>query len=177
MVILNFSTFQSSILIQFNSVTQSGLTLCDPMNRSMPGLPIHHQLLEPAQTYVHQVGDAIQPSHPLPPPSPPAFNLSQHQDLFQWVDSSHQVAKVFIGASVSVLPMNIQDWFPWGLTGLISLPSKWLSTVFSSTTVWKHQFFGAQPYLWSNSHIHTWLLGIYSFDYMDICWQSNVSAF
>ena len=110
-------------------------------------------------------------------PSPPALNLSQHPDLFQWVGSLHQVAKVFIGASVSVLPMNIQDWFPLGLTGLISLLSKGLSTVFSSTTVWKHQFFGAQPYLWPNSHIHTWLLGIYSFDYMDICWQSNVSAF
>ena len=129
------------------------------------------------QTHVHWVGDAIQPSHPLLSPCPPAFNLSQHQGLFQWVGSLHQVAKVFIGASVSVLPMNIQDWFPLGLTGLISLPSKGLSTVFSSTTVWKHQFFGAQPYLWSNSHIHTWLLGIYSFDYMDICWQSNVSAF
>ena len=62
------------------------------------------------------------------------------------------------------------DWFDL-------LLSKWLSRVFSSTTVWKHQFFGAQPYLWPNSHIHTWLLGIYSFDYMDICWQSNVSAF
>ena len=79
---------------QFSSVAQSCPTLCDPMNRSMPGLPVHHQLLEFTQTYVHQVGDAIQPSHPLSFPSPPAPNPSQHQSLFQWVNSLHQVAKV-----------------------------------------------------------------------------------
>ena len=78
----------------FSSVAQSCLTLCDPMNCSIPGLPVHHQLLESTQTHVHWVGDAIQPSHPLPSPSPPALNLSQHQGLFQWVSSSHQVAKV-----------------------------------------------------------------------------------
>ena len=77
-----------------SSVAQSCPTLCDPMNRSRPGLPVHHQLPEFAQTYVHRVGDAIQPSHPLLSPSPPALNLSQHQGLFQWVSSSHQVAKV-----------------------------------------------------------------------------------
>ena len=81
-------------LVQFSSVTQSCLTLCDPMNHSTPGLPVHHQLLESAQTHVHWVGDAIQPSHPLSSPSPPALNLSQHQGLFKWVNSSHQVAKV-----------------------------------------------------------------------------------
>ena len=75
-------------------VTQSCPTLCDPMNCSTPGLPVHHQLLELAQTYVHQGSDGIQPSHPLSSPSIPAFNLSQHQGLFQWVGSSHQVAKV-----------------------------------------------------------------------------------
>ena len=80
-------------------------------------------------------------------------------------------------ASVSVLPMNIQDWFPLGLTGLISLSSKGLSGVFSSTTVQKHQFFGIQLSLWSNSHIHTWLLENHSFDYIDLCWQNDVSAF
>ena len=68
---------------QFSSVAQLCPTLCDPMNRSTPGLPVHHQLREFTQTHVHQVGDAIQPSHPLLTPSPPAFNLSQHQDLFQ----------------------------------------------------------------------------------------------
>ena len=81
-------------LVQFSSVTQSCLTLCDPMNRSTPGLPVHHQLLEFAQSHVHRVGDAIQPSHPLSSPSPPAPNPSQHQSLFQWVNSSHEVAKV-----------------------------------------------------------------------------------
>ena len=81
-------------LTQFSSVAQSCLTLCDPVNHSTPGLPVHHQLSESTQTQDHQVGDAIQPSHPLSSPSPPALNLSQHQGLFQWVSSSHQVAKV-----------------------------------------------------------------------------------
>ena len=80
--------------IQFSSITQSCLTLCDPMNRTMSGLPVHHQLLESTQTHVHRVGDAIQPSHPLSSPSPPATNPSQHQGLFQWVNSAHEVAKV-----------------------------------------------------------------------------------
>ena len=93
------------------------------MDCSMPGFPVLHYLPEFAQIHVHGVGDAIQPSHPLAP-SPPAFNLFQHQGLFQWVGS-----------------LNIQYWFPLGLTGLISLLSKGLSRVFSSTTIWKHQFF------------------------------------
>ena len=80
--------------VQFSSVIQSCPTLCDPMNHSTPGLPVHHQLLEFTQTHVHRVGDAIQPSHPLSSPSPPAPNPSQHQDLFQRVSSSHEVAKV-----------------------------------------------------------------------------------
>ena len=79
---------------QFSSVAQSCPTLCDPMNRSTPGLPVHHQLPEFTQTHIHRVGDAIQPSHPLLSPSPLAPNPSQHQDLFQWVNSSHEVAKV-----------------------------------------------------------------------------------
>ena len=81
-------------VIQFSSVAQSCPTLCDPMNHSTPGLPVHHQLLEFTQIHVHWVGDAIQPSHPLLFPSPPAPNPSQHQSLFQWVNSSHEVAKV-----------------------------------------------------------------------------------
>ena len=80
--------------VQFSSVAQSCPTLCDPMDYSMPGLPVHYQLLEFTQTHVHWVSDAIQRSHPLSSPSPPAFNLSQHQGLFQWVASSYQVAKV-----------------------------------------------------------------------------------
>ena len=79
--------------VQFSSVAQLCPTLCEPMDCSMPGLPVHHQLLEPAQTHVHWVGDAIQPSHLLSSPPPPTFNLSQHQGLFQWVSSLHQVAK------------------------------------------------------------------------------------
>ena len=76
------------------SVAQWSLTLCDPMNRSTPGLPVHHQLPEFTQTHVHRVSDAIQPSHPLSSPSPPTPNPSQHQRLFQWVNSLHEVAKV-----------------------------------------------------------------------------------
>ena len=97
----------------FSSVTQSYLTLCDPTDCSKPGLPVHHQLQEFTQTHVDWIGYAIQPSHPLPSPSPPAFDLFQHQGLFQWVSSLHQVVKVLgVSASASVLPMNIQDWFP-----------------------------------------------------------------
>ena len=82
-----------SYLVQFSSVTQSCPTLCEPMNRSMPGHPVHHQLPESTQTHVHRVSDAIQPSHPLSSPSPPALNISQHQGLFKWVSFSHQIAK------------------------------------------------------------------------------------
>ena len=145
---------------QFSSVTQLCPTLWDPMNHSMPGLPVHYQLLESTQTHVHQVGEAIRPSHPLSSPSPPTFNLSQHQGLFKWVSSLHQVAKGLEGvsASTSVLPMNTQDWSPLEWTGWISLQSKGLSRVFSKTTVQKHQFFGIQLSSQSNSHIHTWPL-------------------
>ena len=80
--------------VQFGSVAQSCLTLCYPMNCSTPGLPVHHQLPEFTQTHIHRVSDAIQLSHPLSSPSPPAPNPSQHQSLFQWVNSSHEVAKV-----------------------------------------------------------------------------------
>ena len=89
-----FCSIHSFSSAQFSSVTQSCLTPCDPMDCSMPGFPVHHQLSEFTQTHVHRVGDAIQPSQPLSSPSPPTFNLSQHQGLFQWVSSSHQVAKV-----------------------------------------------------------------------------------
>ena len=107
-------------------------------------LPVHHQLPEFTQTHVHWVGDAIQPSHPLSSPSP-APNPSQHQSLFQWVNFSHEVAKVLgVSASASVLPMNTQDWSPLGWTSWISLQSKGHSRVFSNTTVQKHLFFSTQ---------------------------------
>ena len=86
--------YSMSLTFQFSSVAQSCPTLRDPMNLSTPGLPVHHQLPEFTQTHVHRVSDAIQPSHPLSSPSPPAPNPSQHQSLFQWVNSSHEVAKV-----------------------------------------------------------------------------------
>ena len=132
--------------IQFSSVAQSCLTLCDPMNPSTPGLPVHHQLPEFTQTHVHRVSDAIQPSHPLSSPSPPAPNPSQHQCLFQQVNSSHKVAKV-LEFSFSISPSNEHP-------GLISLRMGWLR-VFSNTTVQKHQFFSTQLSSQSNSHIHT----------------------
>ena len=82
------------VCVCISSVAQSCPTLCNPMDCSTPGIPVHHQLLELTQTHVHRVGDAIQPSHPLSFPSPPTFNLSQHQSFFQWVSSSHEVANV-----------------------------------------------------------------------------------
>jgi len=89
--------FFFSLLMQWISSSVQSLSpvwLCGPMDCRMPGLPVHHQLLEFTHTHVHWAGDAIQPSHPLSSPSPPAFNFSQHQGLFQWVRSSHQVAKI-----------------------------------------------------------------------------------
>ena len=89
-----FKWVSSSHSVQFSSLSQSCPTLCDPMNCSIPGLPVHHQLTEFTQTHIHRAGDAIQPSHPLSSPSPPSPNPSKHQSLFQWVNSSHEVAKV-----------------------------------------------------------------------------------
>ena len=145
--------------IQFSSIVQLCLNLWDPMDCSMPGFPVHHQLPELAQTHVCWVGDAVQPSFPLSSPSP-GFSLSQRQGLFQWVSSSCQVAKVLeFSASAPVLPMNIQAWLPLEWTGWISLQCKRLSRVFSSMTIWKkHQLFGTLSSLWSNSHTGTWLL-------------------
>ena len=127
--------------VQFNSVTQSCPTLCDHMDCSTPGLPVHHQLPEFTQTHVHWGDDAIHTSHPLSSPSP-GFNLSQHQGFFKWDSSSYKVAKV----------LNFQilhQCFKWrvrtdllqGWTGWISLQSKTLSRDFSNTTVQMHQFF------------------------------------
>ena len=95
--------------------------------------------------------------------------------LVSWLPESGDQS-IGASASASVLPMNIQDWLPLGWTGWIALQSKGLSRVFSGITVQKHQFFGTQPFLWSNSHIHTYWKN-HSFDYMNLCWQRNVSAF
>ena len=122
--------------VQLCSVTQSCLTLYNPMDCSTPGFPVHHQLPKFAQTHVHQVSNAIQPSHPLPSSSPPAFNLSQHQGLFPWVGSSHQVAKYW-SFILSIRPSNEYsgliffriDWFDlfavqWTLKSLQHRSSK-----------------------------------------------------
>ena len=162
---------------QFSSVTQSWLTLFDPMDCSTPGLPVHHQVPEFTQTHVHWVSDAIQPSHPLSSPSP-AFNLSQHQGLFKWVSSSHQVAKVldfqlqhqscqwifrtdFLQDGLVVSPCCPRDsWESSPTPQLKSINSSALSFCDSPTLTSIHDY-------WKN----------HSLDYMDLCWQSNVSVF
>ena len=123
------------------------------------GFPVIHYLPEFAQTHVHWISDAMQPSHPLLLPSLLAlksFPASGSFPMGQLFASGGESIRA--SASASVLPMNIQGWSPLGLTGLISMLSKGLSSVFSNTTVQKYLFFGAQPSLWFNSHIHTWLL-------------------
>ena len=137
----------------YSSVFQLCPTLCNPIDCSIPGFPALHHLPELAQTQVHWVSDAIQPSHLLSSSSP-AFDFSQHQG--QFFPSVGQI--IGVSPSASVLPMNIQDLFPLEWTCWISLQSKGLSRVFSNTTVQKHQFFGAHLSLQSNSQIHTWLL-------------------
>ena len=119
---------------------------------------VTQHLPEFTQTHVHLVGDAIQPSHPLLPPSPSAFYLSQNQGLSQWVDSSHQEAKLLELQHQSFQWIFRKFSFPLGMTAFISLQSKGLSRDFSSTTIQNHQFFGTHPSWWSSSHIHTWLL-------------------
>ena len=116
---------------QFSSVAQLCLTLCDPMDCSTPGLPVHHQLPEFTQIHVHWVCDAIQPSHPLSSPSPSSFNLSKHQGPFKWISSSHQVDKVLEFQLQHQSFQWTQDWFPLGWTGQISLQSNRLSRVHS----------------------------------------------
>ena len=128
----------SSCLVQFSSVAQLCPTLCDPMNRNTPGLPVHHQLPESTQTHVHWVGDAIQPSHPLSSPSPPALNLSQHQGLFKWVSSSASGGQNIESFSFDISPSSEHP-------GLISSVN---GTYFSALTKMKIikksgvQFFG-----------------------------------
>ena len=147
--------FQTISSVQFSSVAQSGLTLCDPMNHSMPGLPVHHQLPEFTQTHIHRVSDAIQPSHPLCPllllpPIPPSNRVFSNRSAL------HMRWPKYWSFSFSIIPSK-------EIPGLISFRTDWLDLlavqgslgVFSNTTVQKHQFFGAQPSSHSNSHIHT----------------------
>ena len=142
--------------IHINSVAQSCPTLCNPMNCSTPGLPVHHQLPESTQTHVHWVGVAIRPCHPLLSPSPPALNLFQHQGLFKWVSSSHQWPKYW-SFSFNISPSN---------EGLISFRMDWLDLLAVQGTlksILQHHSSKASILLCSafvivNSHIHTWLL-------------------
>ena len=151
--------------VQFSSDAQSCLTLCDPMDYSTPGFPVHHQLLELAQTHVHQVHSCPSNSwyHPTISSSVNLFSFwlqsfpASGYFLMSWLFASSGQS-MGASTSTSVLPVNIQDWFSLGLTGVIILLFKGLSRVFSNTTAQKHQFFGTQPSLLSNSYIHTWLL-------------------
>ena len=163
---------------QFSSVVQSCLTLCHPMDCRTPGIPVHHQILELAQTHVHRVSDAIQPSHSLLSPSLSAFNLSQHQGLYKWVSSSHQVGKVL---ELQLQHQSLQwifrtdflyDWLVWPPCSprdsqespptpqFKSINSLVLSFLYSPTLTSIHDH-------WKNHNL----------DWMDLCWQSNVSAF
>ena len=160
------------------SVAQSCLNLCDPMDCCMPGFPVLHYLMEFAQIHVHWACDAIQPSYPLSSPSPPAFNISQHQGLFRWLDSSHQVAKElelqFQHQSFQwVVRVDfLWDWLVWFpccprksrmsslAPQLESISSSVLSLLYGPTLTSIHNY-------WKN----------HSFDYMGLCWQSDVSAF
>ena len=172
--------FMEPLVPQFSSVQSlSRVRLCDPMNCSTPGLPVHYQLPEFTQTHFHLVGDAIHPaiSSSVVPfssclqslPASESFPMSQ---LFTWGAWSTGVS-----ALASVLPINTQDWSPLGWTGWISLQSKGLSRVFSNTTVQKHQFF-CVSFLHSPTFtsIHNHWKN-HSLDQTDLCWQSNVSAF
>ena len=160
---------------QFSSVPRLCPIHCDPMDCSIPGLPVHHQLLEFTQTHVHWVSDAIQPSHPLSSPSPPALNVSQHQGLFKWIGSSNQSAKVLDfqlqHQCFQWIFMTDWDWLVWPpccprdsqesspTPQFKSINSLVLNLLNGSTLTSTHDY-------WKK----------HSFDYTDICWQSNVSA-
>ena len=158
MWILHYVVFSS---VQFSSVAQSCPTLCDPMNRSTSGLPVHHQLPEFTQTHVHPsswwchpaISSSVVPFSPCPQSLPPSESFPMSQ-LFPGGGQS-----ITVSALASVLPMNTQGWSPLEETGWISLQSKALSRVFSNSTVQKHQFFGAQLSSQSNSHVHIWPQG------------------
>ena len=150
-VLLNVYLYYS---VQFSSVTQSCQTLCNPMDCSAPDFPVHQQLPE----LTHMSIESMMPSNHLIlcrllllPSIFPSIRVFSNESVL------HIRWPKYWNFSFNI-PMNIQDWFPLGWTGWIFLLSKELSRVFSNTTVQKHQFFGAQLSLWSNSHIHTWLL-------------------
>ena len=142
--IKTYQEFNHFSSVQFSSVAQSCLTLCDPMNSRTPGLLSITNSRSQPKLYVHLVGEAIQPSHPLWSPSPPALNLSQHQGLFKLVSSSHQMDTKYWSFSFSNSPSNEYSEMISFRMDWLDLQSKGLSRVFSNTTVQKHQFFHAQ---------------------------------
>ena len=145
--------------VHFSSAAQSCPTLCDPMDCSTPGFPVHHQLPEFTQTQVHRVGDAIQPSHPLSSPSPPASSLCQHQGLFQWVSSSHQVPKVLeFQLHHQSFQWIFRTEFP--SDGVVGYPCSPRDSQESSPTQQfkSHEFFSVQLSVQSNSLNQTWLM-------------------
>ena len=156
---INVMTLKCFVYISYPNINTfvvvqllSHVWFCDPMDCSTPGFPVLHCLLEFVQTHVLWVSDAMQPSHPLSPPSPLALSLSPNQSFpVSWLFPSDGQS-IRASALASVLPVNIQDWFCLGLTGLISLQSKGLTRVFSSTIIRKHQFFSAHFYRSLNSH-------------------------
>ena len=165
--------------VQFSrSIAQLCLTLCDPMNRSTPGLPVHHQLPEFTQTHAHRLADAIQPSHPLSSPSPPALNPSQHQGLFQWVNSSHEVAKYW-SFSFSISPSNEHTGlisFRMDLLDVLAVPGTLKSLLQHHSS--KASIFQCSVFLTAEfSHPYMTTGKNHSLDQTDLCWQSNVSAF
>ena len=155
------------LTICYCSVTQSSLTLCDPMDCSMPGFPILHHLPELAKTYAHWVGDIIRPSHPLSP-SPPAFNLSHLQGLFYWVSSLHEVAKVLEHQHQS-FQWVIQNWFPLGL--MVGSPCSPRDSQESfSTPQFKSINSLVFSFLYGPTLTHTLTTGkTITFDYIDLC--------
>ena len=161
-----------------SSVAQSCPALCNPMDCSSQGFPVHQQLPEFTQTHVHLIGDAIQPSHPLSSPSPPAFNLSQHQGLFKWVSSTHHVARVleFQLQHQSFQWIFRTDFLKDRLAGSPCSPMD--SQESSPTPQFKSINYLVLRFLYSptlTSILEYW--GNHSFDWMDLCWQNNVSAF
>ena len=170
--------YLSFLLTSYCSVAQSCPTLCDPTDCSKPGLPFLPHLLELTQTHVHWVGDAIQPSHPLSSPSPPALNLSQHQGLFRWVRFSHQVAKVLEfqlqhQSFQQVLRIDfLHDWLVWTPCSPRDLQESSPTPQFKSI----NSLALSLLYDLTFTSIHDYWKS-HSFDNTDLCWQSDVSAF
>ena len=176
-----FIVTQSCCRTQFcccRSITQLCSTLCNPMDCSMLGFAVHHHLPELAQTHIHWVSDAIRLSDPLSSPSTPTFKLSQHQCLFQWVSSSHQMAKVLeLQLQHQFFQWICRNWFPLGWTGWISLQSK-DSQESSPTPQLKGSVLRCSAFFTVQlSHPINDYWKNHSFNYMDLGQQSNVSAF